>query len=188
MLTGKDIAGVNDKVTALTSDALDINNAAKDLKALHETGTPTDQLAAVFKFMKALDPGSVVKEDEQTMAKTTGGPADALVGMVNDLQGEGGLTKQAFGNLVNTAILLANSASDASGTNLSGYLDVLSDKIPLVDLEKMQSRSPGRIESIEVTEATEAPATPPTPEGTIIVNKGTGERRQLVNGQWTEVK
>lgn len=148
MLTSKDVAGVNDKVTALTKDAVAINDSAKSLAALNETSTPTDQLAAIFKFMKSLDPTSVVREGEQNMAKRTGGPADAFVGFVNQIQGEGGLTPSAFKNMVNTSISLANSAADSSNGQLRGYLDVLSDKINPRDLEKMQARAPQRIENV----------------------------------------
>ena len=153
MLNSKDVAGVNDKVTALTKDAVAINDSAKSLAALNETSTPTDQLAAIFKFMKSLDPTSVVREGEQNMAKRTGGPADAFVGFVSQIQGEGGLTPQAFGNMVNTSISLANSAVDSSTSQLQGYLNVLSDKINPIDLEKMQARAPQKIESIGVDES-----------------------------------
>jgi len=52
-------------------------------------------LAAVFSFMKALDPRSVVRENEQDAAQQTGGVADSLVGMVNKLRGKSSLGPEA---------------------------------------------------------------------------------------------
>ena len=45
-------------------------------------------LAAIFSFMKTLDPRSVVREGEFDMATKTGGVVDSLVGMVNGLKGK----------------------------------------------------------------------------------------------------
>lgn len=46
-------------------------------------------LAAIFSFMKTLDPRSVVREGEFQMGTQTGGVVDSLVGMVNRAQGQG---------------------------------------------------------------------------------------------------
>jgi len=46
-------------------------------------------LAAIFSFMKTLDPRSVVREGEFQMGTQTGGVVDSLVGMVNRAKGEG---------------------------------------------------------------------------------------------------
>jgi len=45
-------------------------------------------LAAIFSFMKTLDPRSVVREGEFQMGTQTGGVVDSLVGMVNRAQGK----------------------------------------------------------------------------------------------------
>lgn len=145
MLTSKEVAGVNDKITALISDVSGAYNAAIDLQKLEEGSSPTDQLAAIFKFMKSLDPTSVVREGEQAMAQRTGGPADAFIGYVNQLQGEGKLTPTAFGNMVNTAVNLANSAVDTGNEAVTSYLSVLDDKISARDLTRLQNRVPKRI-------------------------------------------
>ncbi len=46
-------------------------------------------LAAIFSFMKTLDPRSVVREGEFQMGTQTGGVVDSIVSMVNRAKGEG---------------------------------------------------------------------------------------------------
>ena len=132
-------------MTALTKDARGISAAAQSLATLEAGSSPTDQLAAIFKFMKSLDPTSVVREGEQQMARSTGGPADAFIGYINQAQGEGGLTPTAFSNMVETARNLANSASETSSKEVGGYLAVLENKIEQEDLEKLRARTPEKI-------------------------------------------
>ena len=54
-----------------------------------KVGNAASSLAAIFSFMKTLDPRSVVREGEQQMATYTGGVTDALVSMINKAQGQG---------------------------------------------------------------------------------------------------
>ena len=129
ILKGKDLASINDKVTGLTKDVVSISESASSLDALKGRGTPAAQLAAVFKFMKALDPGSVVREDEQNMAVATGGAADSLVGMVNSMIGEGKLSDAVFSDFVNTAKQLANASISATDATVKDYLAVLDENL-----------------------------------------------------------
>lgn len=141
-LTPKDIAGINDKVTALTKDTRMIYQAAKDLEALKENSSAASKLAAVFKYMKALDPTSVVRETEQGQVYAASGAAAQLAGKLNGLIGEGQLTDKGFQDLVNTSKVLADSAVNASKDEVDSYLGVLEDKIPPGDLKKMKDRVP----------------------------------------------
>lgn len=141
----KDRRAINKDFTTLISDSVDTYKAAKSLSKLNEKSTPTDQLAAIFKFMKSLDPTSVVREGEQQLAKRTGGPVDAFVGWINQLQGEGGLTPTAFRNMVNTAIALSDSATESAQTEAGAYLDSYEDTLPQKYKELLRKRLPPMI-------------------------------------------
>lgn len=137
---------INKDVTGLVKGARDITDSAKALETLKASSSPISQLAAVFKLMKALDPASVVREGEQQQARSTGGPADALVGYVNKIRGEGPLPPRAFTDMVNTAKRLANSAIDSSSGEVSGYLDAFEDKLGQSFKDRLLSRIPERFE------------------------------------------
>lgn len=161
ILTPKEIAGINDKVTGLTKDVVDIEAAAKSLKGLQGTSSPAAQLAAVFKFMKALDPTSTVRESEQGMVYSAEGLAKGLSNKLNQMLGEGGLSPEGFADLVNTSSVMANSAIDSAQRSVGGYLDVLSDKIPEQDLNKLRARVPQKINIGGEDNAPDQAATPP---------------------------
>ena len=175
----KDRRAINKDFTTLISDSVDTYKAAKSLSKLNEKSTPTDQLAAIFKFMKSLDPTSVVREGEQQLAKRTGGPVDAFVGYINQLQGEGGLTPTAFGNMVNTAISLSDSAIETAQTEAGSYLDSYEDTLPEKYKELLRKRIPSRIGEggagdKDISQATQT-ATGPN-----------GEKLYLINNKWVK--
>ncbi len=140
---------INKDFTSLIKDSVSINKAAKDLDKLKATSSPTDQLAAIFKFMKSLDPASVVREGEQQMAQTTGGPADFLVGYVNQIKGDGKLTDIAFSNMVNTAKNLSDSAVDVAKSESSDWLNVYGDTLPAKMRASLEKRIPARFERVK---------------------------------------
>ena len=117
-----DLNNINKEVGNLVKDANLIRSAATALQTLSKTKSPTDQLAAVFKLMKALDPTSVVREGEQQQARSVGGPSDALIGFVNQIKGQGSLPPKVFEDMVRTAERLANQSIDDVTTTVDGYL------------------------------------------------------------------
>jgi hypothetical protein len=133
---------INTDVTSLTNDSKMISQAYTDLSKLKESSSPTDQLAAVFKLMKALDPESVVREGEQAQARSTGGPADSLVGLYNKLWGGGSLPPNAFTDMVNTSRLLADSQNTATTKVVSSYLDTYEETLPPSLIKKLKARVP----------------------------------------------
>ena len=57
------------------SDAIKKNNAvqqAMEMKGENYAGSPADQMALIYQYMKAMDPGSVVRESEFRMAANQG--------------------------------------------------------------------------------------------------------------------
>ncbi|MCP4237444.1 MAG: hypothetical protein GY770_28310 [Aestuariibacter sp.] len=150
VLGAKDRQGINKDVTGLIKDSVGISAAAKSLAGLKASSSPSAQLAAIFKFMKSLDPTSVVREGEQQMARSTGGPADYLVGVVNQLKGEGGLPPEVFTDMVATSKNLADTAISASNKEVGSYLDTYEDTIPQSFKDRLTARIPARFEVEEV--------------------------------------
>ncbi len=151
VLDSKDIAGINDKVSALTKDSRSIYANAESLESLKNNPSAAAKLAAVFKYMKSLDPTSVVRESEQGQVYAASGAAAQLAGQLNSLLGEGKLTKKGFQDIVNTAKVLANSAVETSEREVTDYLGVLQNKLPPEDLVKLKERVPERFDVGEKT-------------------------------------
>jgi len=155
MLNAKDVSGINDKVTGLVKESVGIRGAAADLEALSENSSPASMIAAIFKFMKALDPTSAVRENEVGMVEGVEGAAKGMANMYNRMIGEGGLSKEGFAQIVNTAKVLANSSIDSAGDSVGKYTDVISDNLTGKQLNNMRARIPGKFE------VSAPPATPP---------------------------
>ena len=144
MLSSKDVSGINDKVTALVKPAQEIRQAAVDLKGLGANATPADQIAAVFKFMKALDPTSAVRENEVGMIEGAEGSLKGMANMFNRMIGEGGISEAGFKQIIETSEKLANSAIDSNITEVEKYTNVISDSITPKQLNSLRARVPER--------------------------------------------
>jgi hypothetical protein len=123
----KDQRSVITDVTSLTKKSKDIYSSARSLEALGKSKSPTDQLAAVFKFMKALDPASVVREGEQDQARSTGGITDVFLTYVERLKTGDTLPPEVFNNMILTSKKLANSDLQEARNSVDGYLSGYSD-------------------------------------------------------------
>jgi hypothetical protein len=146
LLDAKDLVGVNDKVTTILKPTQEIVSAAQALEGLKGRGTPASQLAAVFKFMKANDPTSTVRESEQGQVYSAEGAMKGFAAQINQFLGEGGLTESNFADLVDTAKTIANSAVGSSQTQIKGFLNVISDNLTPKQLQNLQSRVPGMLD------------------------------------------
>lgn len=140
---------INKDITPLVKETESIYSAAKSLESLEKNASPASQLAAVFKFMKSLDPTSAVRETEQGMVYDAQGAAAGLAGRLNKLLGEGGLTKEGFRDVVSTAKTLANSSIDDKSSEISRYLDVYEGTLPEGFVKSLQSRVPKRFEGAD---------------------------------------
>lgn len=138
----KDLQSLQKEVTNLTKDTSKIMAAALSLTKLSETKSPTDQLAAIFTFMKALDPTSVVREGEQEMAVRTGGITDTLLTYVESLESGKKLPDAVFNNMVKTAQRLANESVYGARETVTGYLDAFGDRIPAKTYKETMARLP----------------------------------------------
>lgn len=146
----KDLRSINNDVTGLTKDTQKITEAASRLAKVSETKSSTDQLAAIFTFMKALDPTSVVREGEQDQARRTGGVTDMFVGYINQIKGQGALPPEVFDEMVRTAQRLGNQAITNTSEQVQGYLKPYGDRIPEKEREDLLSRIPKPFEVMPV--------------------------------------
>lgn len=139
-----ELRGISSDVTKVLTDAKGIRNAASRLDKISKTKSSTDQLAAIFSFMKALDPTSVVREGEQEQARRTGGATDAFIGYINQIQGEGGLPPRVFDEMVLTAKRLANQSIDDVSVEVDSFLLPFEDRIPEKFVRDTKKRKPKR--------------------------------------------
>lgn len=152
-LNAKDRQGINKDVTSLLKDTSGIVKSAKSLSGLKKSSSPAAKLAAVFSFMKAMDPSSTVRESEQGQVYDAEGAAKGIANKINALLGQGGLSEEGFSDLVDTANNLANSAIEASGSEVMGYLDAFEGTIPEGFKNKLNSRIPEKL-AVKESEST----------------------------------
>jgi hypothetical protein len=189
LLDPNQIAGVNDKVTTLTKGVRDAWEAASALDALKKRGTPAAKIGAIFKFMKALDPTSTVRESEGRMIMEAEGAMKGFAQRVNELLGEGPLSEANFADLVDTSKIIANDAIGSAQRSVDGYLEVLDDKLTPEDLDQLRARVPTSFE-VEPPKASLSEGDE-MPDGTIIQVPvpGGGTKRQILrNGEWVDVQ
>ena len=132
----------------MLKETIGIYASAKSLEGLETRGSAASKLAAVFKFMKALDPTSVVRETEQGQVYAAEGAASQVAGMLNSLIGEGKLTERGFKDVVNTSKILSNSALQSSTNQLNSYLETYENTLPTSFKNKMYERIPLQLQTI----------------------------------------
>ena len=138
----KDRQSLNKDVTAIVKESIGIRSAAAELDQLKGRGTAAAKLGAVFKFMKALDPTSVVRESEQGQVYSAQGAGSEVAGMINGLLGKGKLTEEGFQDLVDTAKVIANSNIGSTSDQVGKLLDTFGDTIPVTFKQKVAERVP----------------------------------------------
>lgn len=128
-IDAKDIKGINSDISSFKKDADVMYGAAVDLQTIRENATPAAQLAAIFKFMKALDPTSVVREGEQVMLQKTGGVYDSVGNYVSRLNNGSRLNADQLKDLANTAKRLANSSASTVNKSIDDYLSTYGENL-----------------------------------------------------------
>ena len=128
-LDAKTRQSINKDFTQLTSDTKLIRNTASDLDKLSKIKSGPASIAMVFKFMKALDPTSVVREGEFATAENSAGIPEALRNTYNKLMEGGRLGPQQIEQFVFTAKSLANSAIESSNTEVGDFISTFEDTL-----------------------------------------------------------
>ena len=123
LFDGGKIRDVTNDLRSDTKVARESYAAAQKLLKLGEKATPTDQIAAMYSFIKSLDPGGVVTDREGGMLATSEGAFQGIVNLYNKAVGEGQL-----GNLMpeiqRTAINMANSQIESTMRDVNSVLDI----------------------------------------------------------------
>lgn len=141
-----DRQSINKDITTLTKDTVGIYKTAKDLEKLSANMSGPASIAMVFKFMKALDPTSVVREGEFATAENSAGVPEAIRNTYNKLMEGGRLGDQQVKSFVSTARDLANSAIDSSSTEITNYLNTYEDTLPKRFKTEIMKRIPEKFQ------------------------------------------
>jgi hypothetical protein len=139
-LGAKDLRQINSDLTTFTKEHTGMYSAAKDLETLRARNTPASQLAAIFKYMKALDPTSVVREGEQVMVQRTDGVFGSMANYVSQLQSGKRLNDDQMKDLEVTAKQLANSQAEAVNSSVDSYLQSYGGTLPEAQKKLLESR------------------------------------------------
>jgi len=148
----KDRIAINKDFTQLTKDTKLIRNTAADLDKLSKIKSGPASIAMIFKFMKALDPTSVVREGEFATAENSAGIPAALRNTYNKLMEGGRLGPVQVEQFVRTAKELANSAIDSSDTEITSFINTFEDTLPSKFKVALMNRIPKRFEFKAATE------------------------------------
>lgn len=142
-----DRQSINKDITSLTKDTIGIHKTAKDLEKLSSNMSGPASIAMVFKFMKALDPTSVVREGEFATAENSAGVPEAIRNTYNKLMEGGRLGDQQVKSFVSTARDLANSAIDSSSLEITNYLNTYEDTLPKRFKSEIMKRIPEKFKT-----------------------------------------
>lgn len=176
-LSAGDIKGINSDITTLKKDADVMYGAARDLQTIRENATPAAQLAAIFKYMKALDPTSVVREGEQVMLQKTGGVFDTVGNYINQLNNGSRLNAKQLKDLTNTAKRLSNTSAESVNKSLDDYLGTYGDTLSegqrkLFQSRKLKTFDVGPAEQGEISKDSQLPNQQPKKIGRFNVEQG----------------
>lgn len=162
-LDAKTIVTLNKDISTITKDADMIHNTAKDVSALRKLGGGPASIAIVYKFMKSLDPTSVVREGEFATAANAGGVPDNIMNAYNRLLEGERLPEDVIADFEIAAKELANSASDSATGAVDLYLATFEDQMPDSLREKLKARVPKRFEVVKKDEVKTGSANKLTP-------------------------
>lgn len=151
-LDAKDRQSINKDFTQLTKDTKLIRNTASDLEKLGKIKSGPASIAMVFKFMKALDPTSVVREGEFATAENSAGVPETVRNAYNKIMQGGRLGDEQISQFVSTAKQLANNSIQSSNEEVQGFIDTFEDTLPQGFKDLLMKRIPQPFELEEQKE------------------------------------
>lgn len=182
-LDAKTRLSINKDFTQLTKDTKLIRNTAQDLGKLATMKSGPASIAMVFKFMKALDPTSVVREGEFAIAEQSSGYPEAIRNMANKIMSGEKLGENQIKEFVTAARGLANSAITSSEVEIDSYLNTFEDTLTPGFKKSIRARIPKRFEEDGDKPLVEEVTVPPT----MTATGADGSKLGLVNGQWVKI-
>lgn len=137
----KEKQSINKDISGFIKNAVDIKTTANDLVRLKDLGTGASSIAAIFKFMKANDPTSTVREGEFATAENSGGVPAAIWNFYNKTMTGERIEDKEVAQFVSVAKTLANSAIESSSGVVGDYLNTfgsdLGGKFPVAIMKRI---------------------------------------------------
>ena len=127
----------DEEVSALRKEAMDLpsvktfNNAITSLQSVYKAygnNSRAADLDFVYAIGKIFDPNSVVREGEMVMAKNTQSLPDIVVGAINALQGNQGLTPEGRKALLDVVTNRVQQYRGAAEQDLGFYGSIATDR------------------------------------------------------------
>ena len=157
----KDKQSINKDITGLLKNTVGIVNTAKDLEKLGKLKGGPASIALVFKFMKALDPTSVVRESEFATAQNSAGIPEGIRNIFNKLQTGERLGEPQIKQFVEAAQALANTAIGGSTEEINSLLDTFGDTLPADFKGSLLNRIPSGFDVEQAPSLTTTDTAPP---------------------------
>lgn len=105
-----------------------VANATRQIITLSQgQGTAMGDLGLIFSYMKALDPGSVVREGEQATAQNAAGVPEQIRNAYNRLASGQRLSSEQRADMANTALNIYGARSQAYNTFANTYRGLIAD-------------------------------------------------------------
>ena len=126
--------------------SISIKTTAADLRKLKNLGTGAASISAIFKFMKANDPTSTVREGEFATAETSGGVPEAVRNFYNKLVSGERIDESEIQKFIDVSEALTNSAIDSATSTTAGYINTFEDSLPKSFSDKVLKRIPSKFD------------------------------------------
>lgn len=112
----------------LVKDFKNVSAATKQIVTLSQgKGSAMGDIGLIFSYMKALDPGSVVREGEQATAQNAAGVPDQIRNAYNRLVSGQRLSPEQRADMANTALSIYGSRAQSYNTFANTYRGLISD-------------------------------------------------------------
>ena len=109
-------------------DFRNVANATRQIVTLTQgEGTAMGDLGLIFSYMKALDPGSVVREGEQATAQNAAGVPEQIRNAYNRLASGQRLSPEQRADMANTALNIYGARSQSYNTFANTYRGLIAD-------------------------------------------------------------
>ncbi|NBR91439.1 MAG: hypothetical protein EBS68_16330, partial [Rhodobacteraceae bacterium] len=109
-------------------DFRNVANATRQIITLSQgQGTAMGDLGLIFSYMKALDPGSVVREGEQATAQNAAGVPEQIRNAYNRLASGQRLSPEQRADMTNTALNIYGARSQSYNTFANTYRGLIAD-------------------------------------------------------------
>lgn len=109
-------------------DFRNVANATRQIITLSQgEGTAMGDLGLIFSYMKALDPGSVVREGEQASAQNAAGVPEQIRNAYNRLVSGQRLSPEQRADMANTALSIYNSRAQSYNAFANTYRGLISE-------------------------------------------------------------